>query len=127
MELTLLKCKIHNATVTEANLNYMGSITIDGALLDDCGLLEYEKVQVVNNHNGARIETYTFRGEPGSGVICLNGAAARHFQAGDRIIIMAYAQLSVEDAKKHRPVVLIADEKNGVKRRGYYAKNGLII
>lgn len=127
MELTLLKCKIHGAKVTEANLNYVGSITIDAALMDKCGLLEYEKVQVVNNHNGARIETYTFRGAPGSGTICLNGAAARHFHVGDRIIVMAYAQLSAEAAKAHRPVVLIAGVKNEVEQLGYYDRNGVIV
>ncbi|MEH0007310.1 MAG: aspartate 1-decarboxylase [Flavobacteriales bacterium] len=126
MELTILKCKIHGATVTEANLNYMGSITIDGDLMDNCGLLEYEKVQVVNNNNGTRIETYTFRGASKSGIICLNGAAARHFQPGDRVIIMAYAQLTAREAKAHRPVVLIAGEKNTVEQLGYYEQNGII-
>ncbi len=126
MNITMLKCKIHNATVTEANLNYVGSITIDSDLLEKCGLLEYEKVQVVNNNNGARIETYTFRGEPGSGIICLNGAAARHFEIGDTVIIMAYAQLSQEEAKQHRPTVILVDGENNITKIGNYEENGII-
>ena len=122
----MLKCKIHNATVTEANLKYVGSITIDSNLLDKCGLLEYEKVQIVNNNNGARIETYTFRGEPGSGIICLNGAAARHFEVGDSIIIMAYAQMPQKEAKKHRPTVVLVDEMNNITKIGNYEENGII-
>ena len=122
----MLKCKIHNATVTEANLNYVGSITIDSNLLEKCGLLEYEKVQVVNNNNGARIETYTFKGEPGSGIICLNGAAARHFEIGDTIIIMAYAQLSQQEAKEYRPTVVLVDKENNVTKVGNYEANGII-
>ena len=126
MDINMLKCKIHNATVTEANLNYVGSITIDSDLLEKCGLLEYEKVQVVNNNNGARIETYTFKGEPGSGIICLNGAAARHFEIGDTIIIMAYAQLSQEEAKQHRPTVVLVDKENNFTKVGNYEANGII-
>ncbi len=126
MDINMLKCKIHNATVTEADLNYVGSITIDSNLLDKCGLLEYEKVLVVNNNNGARIETYTFRGEPGSGIICLNGAAARHFEIGDTIIIMAYAQLSQQEAKEHRPTVVLVDGKNKITKVGNYEENGII-
>jgi len=126
MDINMLKCKIHNAAVTEANLNYVGSITIDSNLLDKSGMLEYEKVQIVNNNNGARIETYTFRGEPGSGIICLNGAAARHFEIGDRIIIMAYAQMSQEEAKKHKPTVVLVDAKNTVTKVGNYEENGII-
>ena len=122
----MLKCKIHNATVTEANLKYVGSITIDSNLLEKCGLLEYEKVQIVNNNNGARIETYTFRGEPGSGIICLNGAAARHFEVGDSIIIMAYAQMPQEEAKKFRPTVVLVDEMNNITKIGNYEENGII-
>ena len=126
MNITMLKCKIHNATVTEANLNYVGSITIDSNLLEKCGLLEYEKVQVVNNNNGARIETYTFRGEPGSGIVCLNGAAARHFEVGDTIIIMAYAQLDQDEAKAHRPTVVLVDGENNITKIGNYEENGII-
>ncbi len=126
MDINMLKCKIHNATVTEADLNYVGSITIDSNLLDKCGLLEYEKVQVVNNNNGARIETYTFRGEPGSGIICLNGAAARHFEIGDTVIIMAYAQLSQQEARDHRPTVVLVDGDNNITKVGNYEGNGII-
>tara|TARA_R110002073_G_scaffold336208_1_gene530926 strand:+ start:65875 stop:66258 length:384 start_codon:yes stop_codon:yes gene_type:complete len=126
MDINMLKCKIHNATVTEANLNYVGSITIDSDLLDKSGLLEYEKVQVVNNNNGARIETYTFRGEPGSGIICLNGAAARHFEIGDKVIIMAYAQMPTEEAKKHKPTVVLVAPDNKITKVGNYEENGII-
>lgn len=126
MNINMLKCKIHNATVTEANLNYVGSITIDSNLLEKCGLLEYEKVQVVNNNNGARIETYTFKGEPGSGIICLNGAAARHFEVGDTIIIMAYAQFSEAEAKEYRPTVVLVDSANNITKIGNYEENGII-
>lgn len=127
MNINMLKCKIHNATVTEANLKYVGSITIDSELLDACGMLEYEKVQVVNSNNGARIETYTFRGEPGSGIICLNGAAARHFEEGDQVIIMAYCQMNTEEATKHRPTVVFVDKENNATKVGNYEENGVII
>lgn len=123
----MLKCKIHNATVTEANLNYVGSITIDSDLLEAAGMLEYEKIQVVNNNNGARIETYTFRGEPGSGIICLNGSAARHFEVGDTVILMCYAQMSPEEAKEHRPTVVMVDRENSITSVGNYESNGLIV
>ena len=126
MDINMLKCKIHNARVTEANLKYVGSITIDSDLLDKSGMLEYEKVQVVNGNNGARIETYTFRGAPGSGIICLNGAAARHFEIDDEIIIMAYCQIDAEIAKKHRPTVVLVDHKNKVTKIGHYEGNGVI-
>ena len=127
MELSMLKCKIHNAEVTEANLNYMGSITIDGNLMDKSGLLEYEKVQVVNCNNGERIQTYTFRGEPSSGMICLNGAAARKFEQGDKIIIMAYAKMSLKEAQNHKPIVLLIRGDNKNPQVGYYEKNGVIL
>ena len=126
MDINMLKCKIHNAIVTEADLNYVGSITIDSDLLDAAGMLEYEKVQVVNNNNGARIETYTFRGEPGSGIICLNGAAARHFELGDKVIIMAYCQLTANEAKNHHPTVVLVNEKNEITKVGNYEENGVI-
>ena len=112
MLLTLLKSKIHCAHVTEANLHYMGSITIDGALMDAAGILEGELVHVVNNNNGERIETYTIRGENGSGCICLNGAAARKCQPGDEVIIMAYAAMEPEEARRHKPTVVFPDENN---------------
>ncbi|MBR4552773.1 MAG: aspartate 1-decarboxylase [Bacteroidaceae bacterium] len=112
MLLSILKSKIHCATVTEANLHYMGSITIDGALMDAVGLYDGEHVHVTNNCNGERIETYVIRGEAGSGQICLNGAAARRFQVGDEIIIMSYAMMTPEEAKAFKPCVVFPDEDN---------------
>jgi aspartate 1-decarboxylase len=108
------KGKIHRATVTEANLNYVGSITIDGLLLDAAGIIEGEKVQIVNNNNGERIETYTIRGEEGSGIICLNGAAARRCQPGDLVIIIAYGYMTEEEALKFEPKVAFPDSENRV-------------
>lgn len=108
------KGKIHRATVTEANLNYVGSITIDGLLLDASGIIEGEKVQIVNNNNGERIETYTIRGEEGSGIICLNGAAARRCQPGDVVIIIAYGYMTEEEALKFEPKVAFPDADNKV-------------
>lgn len=113
----MLKGKIHTATVTEANLNYMGSITVDEDLLDAAGILVGERVQVVNNNNGARLETYTIAGERGSGVVCLNGAAARLAQVGDIVIIMCYALMNDEEAKNIVPDVVIVDEKNKIKEQ----------
>jgi aspartate 1-decarboxylase len=119
MFLTVFKSKIHRATVTEANLNYMGSITIDAALLKAADILPGEKVQVVNNNNGNRLETYVIAGEPESGVICLNGAAARLVQPGDTIIIITYALMTREEALSYQPLVVIVDEKNRmIKLRG---------
>jgi aspartate 1-decarboxylase len=106
------KGKIHRVAVTEADLNYVGSITIDGDLLDAAGILEGEKVQIVNNNNGERIETYTIRGEAGSGIICLNGAAARRVQVGDILIIIAYAYMTEEEAKVFEPKVAFPGENN---------------
>lgn len=111
---TLMKSKIHRATVTEANLHYVGSITIDEDLMDIVDLLPNEKVQVVNNNNGARLETYVIPGPRGSKVICLNGAAARLVQPGDTVIIISYAMMSEEEAKKHKPRIAIMNEKNEV-------------
>ncbi len=113
---TMLNAKIHRATVTEANLNYVGSITIDSTLLEQVGILPHEKVQVVNNNNGERIETYVIAGEANSGVICLNGAAARKFQVGDSIIIISYVQLDETELDDHRPTVAIMDEDNRVEQ-----------
>ncbi len=110
----MMKGKIHRATVTEANLNYVGSITIDEDLLDLVDILPNEKVQVVNNNNGARLETYTIPGPRGSGVICLNGAAARLVQPGDIVIIMSYAVMSDEEARAHKPKVAIMGPDNKV-------------
>lgn len=111
---TMMKAKIHRATVAEANLNYVGSITIDKDILDALDILPNEKVQIVNNNNGARLETYVIEGEPGSGVICLNGAAARLVQPGDIVIIISYALVSDEEARSHKPRVAIMDEHNKI-------------
>ena len=111
---TMMKSKIHRATVTEANLNYVGSITIDQDILDAVDLLEYEKVQIVNNNNGARLETYIISGKRGSGVICLNGAAARLVQPGDTVIIISYATMTDEEARKHQPIVALMDKDHKI-------------
>lgn len=108
------KGKIHRARITEANLDYVGSITIDGKLLDAAGIIEGEKVQIVNNNNGERIETYTIRGEEGSGIICLNGAAARRCQPGDVVIIIAYGYMTTEEALAFEPKVVFPDADNRV-------------
>ena len=112
---TMLGGKIHRATVTEADLSYVGSITIDQDLLDAAGICVNEKVQIVNNNNGARLETYTIPGERGSGVICLNGAAARLVQKGDIVIIMSYVLMSNEEAKNHEPKVVLVNEQNKIR------------
>lgn len=112
--------KIHRATVTEANLNYMGSITIDEELMELAGILPGERVQIVNNNNGARLETYTIPGERGSGVICLNGAAARLTAIGDTVIIIAYSMMDEKEARTFSPKVVMVDEKNHpLKVRGH--------
>ena len=126
MNITMLKSKIHRATVTEAKLDYVGSITIDASLLEKSGILEYEKVQIANVTNGARLETYTIAGEKGSGVICLNGAAAHLAQKGDIIIIMAYADMSEDEAKTHRPKVVFVDSENNIKKVASYEKCGAL-
>ncbi len=115
MFITCLKAKLHCATVTEANLNYMGSITIDESLLTASGILPNEKVQIVNNNNGNRFETYVIVGEKDSGVICLNGAAARLVQPGDKVIIIAYGMMKEDEAKNFTPTVVMVDESNKVK------------
>ena len=109
MLIELLKSKIHRVTVTEANLSYVGSITIDQDLIDAANILPGEKVQIVNNNNGARLETYVIAGERGSGVVCLNGAAARLVQPGDVVIIMAYAWMTYEEAQGFKPAVVFPD------------------
>ena len=114
MLVSMLKAKIHQATVTEANLYYVGSITIDGLILDELGLYENEHVHVVNINNGSRIETYIIRGDNGSGVICLNGAAARFFHQGDKIIVMAYCQINNQEAPNHKPKIAILDGQNKI-------------
>ncbi len=126
MTLEMLKGKIHRATVVQAELDYVGSITVDQDLLDAAGILEYEKVQIVDVNNGSRFETYTIAGERGSGMICLNGAAARCVSTGDKIIIMAYAQMSPEDLKDYHPNVVFVDDNNKVIRKTTYEKHGLL-
>ena len=126
MEITMLKGKIHRATVTQAELNYVGSITVDSALLEAAGILEYEKVQVVDIDNGNRLETYTIAGEAGSGVICLNGAAARCVDVGDKVIIMAYCNMTPDEAKTHKPSVVFVNDENKIKKVSEYEKHGEI-
>ena len=115
MLIQVLKSKIHRATVTEARLDYIGSITIDSLLLEAAGIIEGERVYIVNNNNGERLDTYTIAGEPGSGVICLNGAAARKVQPGDVVIIMAYALATPEEAAAISPKVIFPDAHNRLK------------
>ena len=126
MEITLLKAKIHRAVVTQADLDYVGSVTIDSKLLRESGILEYEKVQIVDINNGNRFETYTISGEEDSGIICLNGAAAKCVSVGDKVIIMAYANMSPDEATNHKPTVLFVDEKNSIVRKANYEKHGLL-
>lgn len=124
MLLEMLKGKIHRVVVTEAQLHYVGSITIDEDLLEAAGILEYEKVQIVDIQNGHRFETYTIAGERGTGMICLNGAAARQVQVGDQIIIMAYAQMEREEIASHAPYVVFVDEHNAIQEVSRYEKHG---
>ena len=124
MELTMLKGKIHRAVVKQAELNYVGSITIDPELMDAAGILEYEMVQIVDVENGNRFETYTIAGEPGSGVMCLNGAAARQVQVGDHIILMCYASMTPDEAKEHTPKVVFVNDDNTISRITDYEKHG---
>lgn len=114
MIIQILKSKIHRVKVTQAELNYVGSITIDENLMDAANIIANEKVQVVNNNNGARFETYVIKGERGTGVICLNGATARLAQVGDVLIIMSYGSLAMEEAKKYEPILVFPDDKNQV-------------
>lgn len=124
MKLTMLKGKIHRATVRQAELDYVGSITVDPELMEAAGILEYEKVAIVDINNGSRFETYTIAGEPGSGMICLNGAAARCVSQGDKIIIMCYAKMTPEEAEKHKPKVVFVDDNNKITRLTSYEKHG---
>lgn len=112
MLLKIHKSKIHRAIVTEAKLNYVGSITIDEDLLEAANIYEGERVQIVNNNNGERLETYVIPGERGSGTICLNGAAARKVEVGDIVIIISYGYMTVEEAKAHKPITIFPNEKN---------------
>jgi len=116
MQLTLLKAKIHRATVTQADLHYEGSISIDTDLLEASGILVHEKVDVLNINNGERFTTYTIPAKAGSGAIQVNGAAARKVQVGDHVIIIAYASFSADEAKKYQPTVILIDDKNRVKK-----------
>lgn len=124
MNLTMLKGKIHRAVVKQAELSYVGSITVDVDLLEAAGILEYEKVQIVDVENGSRFETYTIAGERGSGMICLNGAAARCVQVEDHIIIMCYADMDANEAKSHKPKVVFVNDENKVERVTNYEKHG---
>lgn len=124
MQVTMLKGKIHRATVTQAELQYVGSITIDKNLLDAAGILEYEQVQIVDVDNGNRLETYTIAGEPGSGLVCLNGAAARCVSVGDKVIIMCYCGLESAEAEKHSPHVVFVDEANHISSLCDYERHG---
>ncbi len=126
MQINMLKSKIHRAVVTQAELDYVGSITIDSALMEAAGMIEYEKVQIVDINNGERFETYIIAGESGSGVICLNGAAARCVQKGDKVIIMAYCTLSEDEAKTHRPTVVFVDDENRISEVTRYERHGEI-
>jgi aspartate 1-decarboxylase len=123
----MLNSKIHRATVTEADLNYVGSITIDQDLLDAVGMLANEKVHIVNNNNGARFETYIISGERGSGVICVNGAAARLVQRGDIVIILSYAYVMNENARDHKPTVAIMDANNHIKEIIHYEPEATVM
>lgn len=127
MTVQMLKGKIHRATVKQAELNYVGSITVDADLLDAAGIYEYEKVAIVDIENGSRFETYTIAGERGSGMICLNGAAARCVSVGDKVILMAYAQLTPEEVSNgYAPQVVFVDEENKIVRTTTYEKHGLL-
>lgn len=127
MQISMLKSKIHRAVITQAELDYVGSVTIDEELMEAAGLCEYEHVYIVNVNSGSRIETYVIAGERGSGVICLNGAAARSGQKGDRVIIMAYANMSPEESATHRPRVVFVGDKNEIIKVADYEKHGKLI
>ena len=118
---TMCKSKIHRATVTGADLNYVGSITIDPVLMEAADLLEYEQVHVVNVNNGARLETYVIPGVPGKGEICLNGAAARLVHPGDKVIVISYAQYDEAEMERYRPIFIFVDENNGIAQGGLRA------
>lgn len=124
---TMMNAKIHRATVTQADLNYVGSITIDEDIMDAVGIDANEKVAIVNNNNGARFETYVILGERGSGVICVNGAAARLVQPGDIVIIMSYVMVDAEEAKMHKPTVAIMDANNIIKEMIHYEPEATVM
>lgn len=124
MQIQALKSKIHRATVVQAELNYIGSITVDETLMEKAGILEYEKVQIVDVDNGSRFETYVISGQRDSGMICLNGAAARMVSVGDKIIIMSYAAMTPEELQENPPRVVFVDDNNRVSRMTRYEKHG---
>lgn len=126
MFLNMLKGKIHRATVVQAEIDYVGSITIDEELMEAAGILEYERVQVVDVNNGNRLETYVIAGERDSGMICLNGAAAKLVEVGDKVIIMCYAQMTAEEFKDNPPKVVFVDDSNRINRITRYEKHGLL-
>lgn len=126
MTVTMLKSKIHRATVKQAEIDYVGSITVDPVLMEAAGIFEYEKVAVVDVTNGARLETYTIAGEPNSGMICLNGAAAKLIEKDDIVIIMAYAQMNSEEVNDFRPKVVFVDGDNKITSVKEYEKHGVI-
>lgn len=124
MMLNMLKGKIHRAMVKQAEVDYIGSITIDSELMEAAGILEYEKVQVADVNNGKRLETYVIAGDPGSGMICLNGAAAHYVEVGDKVIIMCYAQVDDQEAAQMKPRVVFVDDDNKISRVTRYEKHG---
>lgn len=126
MVLEMLKSKIHRATVTQAELNYVGSITIDESLMEAAGIYEYEKVQIADVDNGARFETYAIAGEAGSGIICLNGAAARMVCVGDKVIIMCYAGMTPKEREAYPPKVVFVDDGNKITSVARYEKHGML-
>lgn len=124
MHIQMLKSKIHRAVVTGAEVDYVGSITVDPELFEAAGMVEYEKVQIADVETGSRLETYIIAGEPGKGEICLNGAAAKLVNVGDHVIIMSYASLTPEEAKTQKPLVVFVNEKNQLTRLTHYEKTG---
>ena len=126
MDIEMLYGKIHRATVTQADLNYVGSITIDEDLMDACGLKEYQKVQIVDIDNGNRFETYVICGKAKSGIVCLNGAAARCVCVGDKIIVMSYCGCDLHEASTHKPKVVFVDDSNRILRVTNYEKHGVL-
>ena len=124
MQINMLKSKIHRATVVQSELDYVGSITVDEDLMDASGIYEYEKVQIADVNNGIRFETYVIAGERGSGMICLNGAAAHMVSLGDKIIIMSYAQMEPSEIKDNKPKVVFVDDENKITRVTNYEKHG---
>lgn len=126
MKIIMLKSKIHRAKVTQADLNYVGSITIDSELLKKANMFEYEKVQIVDINNGNRFETYIIAGEPGSGIICLNGAAAKCVSVGDLVIIMSYTEIDSMDVTEFKPSVVFVGDNNEIVRVANYERHGLL-